>query len=87
MDDNTSSTPVGADALRQAITVHGISGLAARIGVRYQLIQGWLDGGRKFAAPAEHCPSIERETGVPCEQLRPDVDWAVLRRKSRKAAA
>lgn len=31
--------------------------------------------------PAEHCPAIERATNgqVRCEDLRPDVDWAVLR--------
>lgn len=31
--------------------------------------------------PAERCPAIERATGgqVSCEDLRPDVDWAVLR--------
>jgi len=40
--------------------------------------------------PAEHCPAIERETGVLCEDLRPDVPWGVLRnskRRSRKATA
>lgn len=31
--------------------------------------------------PAERCPAIERATNgqVRCEDLRPDVDWAVLR--------
>lgn len=31
--------------------------------------------------PAEYCPSIERATDgqVRCEDLRPDVDWSVLR--------
>ena len=40
--------------------------------------------------PAEHCPAIERETGVRCEDLRPDVPWEVLRnskRSGRKATA
>jgi DNA-binding transcriptional regulator YdaS (Cro superfamily) len=37
---------------------------------------------RKF--PAEHCPVIERETlargdVVKCEELRPDMAWAVVR--------
>jgi DNA-binding transcriptional regulator YdaS (Cro superfamily) len=33
--------------------------------------------------PAEYCPAIERATGgaVRCEELRPDVEWSVLRRK------
>lgn len=32
--------------------------------------------------PDHWCPIIERETGgqIKCEQLRPDVDWAVLRK-------
>jgi DNA-binding transcriptional regulator YdaS (Cro superfamily) len=38
----------------------------------------WKHRGR---VPAEHCPSIERATqgAVRCEQLRPDVEWFVLR--------
>jgi transcription antitermination factor NusA-like protein len=43
--------------------------------------------------PAEYCPDIEAITGVRCEQLRPDVNWSVLRkapaklsREHRKAA-
>lgn len=31
--------------------------------------------------PAEYCPLIEEATGVPCEEIRPDVKWAVLRCK------
>ncbi|MBJ2155283.1 YdaS family helix-turn-helix protein [Variovorax sp. IB41] len=34
--------------------------------------------------PAEHCPAIERETGVRCEELRPDVPWEVLRNSSKR---
>lgn len=30
--------------------------------------------------PAEYCPRIELATGILCEELRPDIDWAVLRR-------
>lgn len=32
--------------------------------------------------PAERCPDIERLTNgqIRCEELRPDVDWAVLRK-------
>lgn len=29
--------------------------------------------------PAEYCPDIEAITGVRCEDVRPDVNWAVLR--------
>lgn len=37
--------------------------------------------------PAEYCPSIERATGVRCEELRPDVDWSVLRNSDCHHAA
>ena len=35
----------------------------------------------KTRVPAERCPSIEAATGglVRCEELRPDVQWQVLR--------
>ncbi|MBS6615407.1 MAG: helix-turn-helix domain-containing protein [Sutterella wadsworthensis] len=36
--------------------------------------------------PENWCPIIERETAgrIRCEQLRPDVDWAVLRQPIAK---
>lgn len=68
-----TATPIGIDALERAIAVHGLSSLAAEIGVSYQLIQGWRKEGRKFATPAEYCHSVARATGVPVEELRPDV--------------
>ena len=37
--------------------------------------------------PAEQCPAIERETGIQCELLRPDVDWAFLRNTTVKQDA
>jgi DNA-binding transcriptional regulator YdaS (Cro superfamily) len=43
----------------------------------------WKTRGR---VPAEHCPSIERETGIRCERLRPDVAWDVLRAQSAAAS-
>lgn len=53
---------------------------AAQIGVVPILVSQWKLGVRRV--PAEHCPEIERVTGglVRCEELRPDVNWAVLRR-------
>lgn len=33
----------------------------------------------KARVPAEHCPDIEALTGVRCEELRPDMNWGVLR--------
>ena len=48
----------------------------------HQTIYQWKKTGR---VPAEYCPDIEALTGVRCEELRPDVNWAVLR-KTAKAA-
>ena len=61
------------------------SRLASSIRVNSVLISQWASGVRQV--PAERCPSIERATNgaVTCEELRPDVDWAVLRVKKRKA--
>jgi DNA-binding transcriptional regulator YdaS (Cro superfamily) len=60
----------------------GITKLAEALpGVRgHATVHQW----RLNRVPAEHCPEIERITGVRCEELRPDVSWEVLRGK-RKA--
>lgn len=73
-------------ALQMAIDhVGGQTELARRLGVRQSLVSMWKVRGN---VPAEYCPDIEKATDgfVRCEALRPDVDWAVLRR-SRKDAA
>lgn len=61
------------------------SRLARAIGINSVLISQWASGVRQV--PAERCPAIERATNcaVTCEELRPDVDWAVLRGKKLKA--
>jgi DNA-binding transcriptional regulator YdaS (Cro superfamily) len=63
--------------------------LASALGVTKAAVGQWKEEGRRV--PAEHCPAIERltkakaaESGDPtllvtCEELRPDVDWGVLR--------
>ena len=33
----------------------------------------------KNRVPADICPDIEALTGVSCEELRPDVNWSVVR--------
>ncbi len=45
-----------------------------------QTVEHWV----RNRVPAEYCPLIERETralGSPvlCEELRPDIEWGVLR--------
>jgi len=53
--------------------------IARSLGVVPVLLSQWSTGARRV--PADHCPSIERATGGAgrCEDLRPDVDWAILR--------
>ena len=67
------------DHLQRFIDTAGSLRAAAEIlGVRsYQVVQQW----RLTRVPAEYCPAIERATqgAVRCEDLRPDVDWGVLR--------
>lgn len=62
--------------------VGGAQKLADQIGVPVQSVYFWLSGARRI--PADYCPAIERETehAVRCEDLRPDVDWGVLRSTS-----
>lgn len=67
----------------------GVTALASAIGVGQSTVSMWRTRGR---VPAEHCPAIERATTkagfpVPCEELRPDVDWSVLRRRRPKSRA
>lgn len=67
----------------------GQSELARAIGAKQQYVWRWLSRGR---VPAEHCPAIERETRargepVTCEELRPDVDWSVLRSQAAVVVA
>lgn len=63
-------------ALRVAYAkVGGPSALARLLGVSPQTVTNWM--ARRV--PTEMCPRIERLTGVRCEDLRPDVEWGVLR--------
>lgn len=71
-------------ATERAIRILGGTVNAARLlqvkDERHQTVQSWL----RHRVPAEHCPAIERETRakdevVTCEELRPDIPWAVLR--------
>jgi DNA-binding transcriptional regulator YdaS (Cro superfamily) len=55
--------------------------IAGRIGIRPQAISLWAIKGR---IPAQRVPQLERmarELGKPirAEQMRPDIDWGVLR--------
>ena len=62
---------------RASDIIGGTTKLAAAIGVTAQVVSNW----RVRGVPAERCPDIELATdgAVRCEELRPDVNWAVLR--------
>jgi DNA-binding transcriptional regulator YdaS (Cro superfamily) len=71
--------------LDRAITyVGGVGILAGHLGLVQAAVSNWRARGN---VPAEHCPAIERVTrgAVTCEQLRPDVEWSVLRKRRRAA--
>lgn len=67
--------------------VGGVSALARLLGVTPSAVHQWLRGQRPV--PAERCPAIERLTlrAVTCEQLRPDVEWSVLRQSTSQESA
>lgn len=74
------------NALDKSIqVVGGQSALAKAIGGTPQLVNNWVRRGGRV--PMAHCPSIERATdgAVTCEDLRPDVDWSVLRQQRQAA--
>ncbi len=61
--------------------------LAIEIGVPPQSVFFWRNGDRRI--PAEYCPRIELATHglVRCEDLRPDVNWGVLRGTAQQVPA
>lgn len=80
------------DHLERAIeAAGGVVALASAIGVSDSAPHMWRKRGK---VPAEHCPAIERETRriadergdqsliVTCEDLRPDIDWSVVRQNA-----
>lgn len=69
--------------LKAAELMGGQASLARAMGVQPPTVNQWAKGDRPV--PAERCPQIEAITsgGVRCEELRPDVNWAVLRRARR----
>jgi DNA-binding transcriptional regulator YdaS (Cro superfamily) len=70
--------------LRAVKKAGGYGELARLLGVAPSLPSMWR---QRNNVPAEYCPAIERETGVRCEALRPDVPWGVLRQPQPKTEA
>jgi DNA-binding transcriptional regulator YdaS (Cro superfamily) len=67
------------DAVRRAIKAAGSQRkLGLLIGCTPQRIWNWTNRGR---VPVKFCLKIEAATGVPCEELRPDINWEYMRQK------
>jgi len=62
--------------------IGSLAALARHFGITRGAVNHWKQTG----VPAEHCPEIERLTGVPCEVLNPKINWSVLRQSSKEAA-
>jgi len=81
-------SPEKAALHRAAAILGGQAALAVLLGYRDRRnVWPWLNTTREF--PAEHCPTVERltrEKGKPvlCEELRPDVEWVVVREHGRR---
>lgn len=57
--------------IQKAIEIaNGQTGLGRKIGASQQRVRNWLLSGR---VPADMCIKIEKETGVPKHELRPDL--------------
>lgn len=75
-------------ALRRACDIVGSQlELARALDVVPSAVCQWVLGYRGI--PADRCPQIERLTrgAVRCEDLRPDVEWSVLRGQSSTTEA
>jgi DNA-binding transcriptional regulator YdaS (Cro superfamily) len=79
----------GKTSLARAIEkAGGMTALARKLTERgktvkdHRVVYQWT----RAQVPAEYCPDIEAITGVPCEQLRPDVHWDVLRKPAANDA-
>jgi DNA-binding transcriptional regulator YdaS (Cro superfamily) len=88
MDD--VNTPEKAALRRAAERLGGQAALASALGFANRTaVWPWFNTARRV--PAEYCPTIERltrerakcpEEVVTCEELRPDVQWSVLREQA-----
>jgi DNA-binding transcriptional regulator YdaS (Cro superfamily) len=82
---NATSTPLD----RAIAAAGGMTALARKLTQRghevkdHRTVYQWT----KSRVPSDYCPDIEDITGVRCEELRPDVNWSVLRKKPRPTTA
>lgn len=86
---STIDSPEKVALRRAAELLGGQAAIAAACGFNDRRhVWPWFNTDRRV--PAEHCPAIERATrekgeAVLCEQLRPDVQWGVLREQVANA--
>ena len=73
--------------LKTYLSDHKQVDLARELGVTQGAVHQWANGLSRVSA--ERCIQIEKATkgAVRCEDLRPDVDWSVLRGTSTKEVA
>lgn len=75
------------EALNRAITLlDGLAPFTAAVGApSTHAVKAWRISG----VPERYCPTIERITNgaVRCEELRPDVEWSVLRTSTPQTPA
>ncbi len=75
------------ESLQRAVTIAGGQAALARLigrGIKQPHVWNWLNSPNPDEMPpAEYCPAIEKTTGVKCEELRPDIEWSVLRGASK----
>jgi DNA-binding transcriptional regulator YdaS (Cro superfamily) len=69
MDDTAHTQSPLAAAQRAIAAAGGGARLASQIGVTRFAVQQWLRAG----IPAARLPAVERITGIPMRELRPDL--------------
>jgi DNA-binding transcriptional regulator YdaS (Cro superfamily) len=70
--------PVDETAVQRAARIiGGPAALARACDVTVQAAYQWIAGTRPV--PAERAPLIEQATGVPCEEICPNVPWDIVR--------
>jgi DNA-binding transcriptional regulator YdaS (Cro superfamily) len=80
----TETAPATLSPLdRACLLVNGTTRLAELLTERLgrHVSKASVSRWKSERVPAEVCPDIEALTGVRCEELRPDVNWGVLRQQ------
>lgn len=76
------NSPEDAALRRAAKVAGGVRALSKVLDVSAGAVYQWLLAGNRV--PIERCPYIEQATGVPCEELRPDFPWGLVRKSRPK---